>query len=135
MGTRPLDNSSRACIHTFLVQSGATITKGYPVALGTLASEIVNGGANGKGVGIALSSSSTAGEAVDVAMFGPIVPVKVGTGGATHGEHAIQTADGFTNQTLGGGTTVKYIAGVFMETGVAGDFVGLMVGRFASGAA
>jgi len=35
------------------------------------------------------------------------------------------------NQTLGGGSTVVYIVGKFTETGVDGDFVGVMVGNFA----
>lgn len=133
MGTRPLDNSSRSFIHTFTVEAAGTVTKGYPVKLGTAATDVVNAGANGKAIGIALASG-VAGDSVDVALFGPVVPAKVGTGGATHGEHAIAVADGFTNQTLGGGTTVKYIAGTFLETGVAGDMVGMMLGRFAGGA-
>ena len=55
-----------------------------------------------------------------------IVPVKVGTGGATRGQHAVAVSNGFTDITPGGGTVAKYTNGVFMQTGVAGDFVGMI---------
>jgi len=57
------------------------------------------------------------------------------SGTATAGEFAICGAGGFENQTLGGGTTVKYIAGRFLESGIAGDYVEMMLAGFAAGAA
>lgn len=134
MAERALDHTSRVLKKKFTVQAAGTVTKGMSVKLGTLATECLDAGANGKAVGIALTSQ-VAGESVTVALFGDVIQVLVGTGGATHGEHAIRVADGYTNQTLGGGTTVKYIEGIFLQTGVAADYVGLMLLRFAAGAA
>ena len=34
--------------------------------------------------------------------------------------------DGFENHTNGGGTTVKHVCGVFLESGVDNDFVEMM---------
>ena len=61
---------------------------------------------------------------VQIAVRGGIVKVKASST-ATAGLWAIAGTDGFENQTPGGGTTVKYLAGKFMQTGVDGDFVGL----------
>lgn len=57
-----------------------------------------------------------------------IVPVKVAAAGAaTRGSYAIASTGGaFNNQTIGGGSVARHIAGVFLESGVAGDFVGMM---------
>jgi len=62
----------------------------------------------------------------DVAMPGPVIPVIVGTGGATRGKFGIMASDntGMTDQTMGGGTTVRYSNGFFTQSGVAGDMVG-----------
>lgn len=77
--------------------------------------------------------TKAAGELVACALLagGGIIPVKVGTGGATVGEYATVASDGLTNQTVGGGTTVVYLAGKFARTGVVGDVVGLIPGQFA----
>lgn len=137
MAVRPIDLTCLAVKRPFIVQTSASVTAGYPVVLGTAETDVLNATSNQKAIGIALESGS-AGETVQIALFGyAIVPCKVGTGGATHGEYAIVSSsnDGLTNQTLGGGTTVKYVAGRFMQTGAAGDMVGLLLGNFASGAA
>jgi len=56
-----------------------------------------------------------------------IVPVKVGTGGATRGKQAKVVADGVTNAVpAGAGTTAMPTVGQFTQTGVAGDMVGLI---------
>ena len=133
MAGRPLDYSSQALKRPATVKAAAAVTKGFGVIFGSVDTEVENSGANGKVSGIALETGA-AGEVVTIAEDG-IVPVLVGTGGATRGEFAIMAADGFTNQTLGGGTTVKYIAGKFMQSGVFGDYVGLKVNFFAAGAA
>lgn len=137
MATRPHTTSKqRSLIRKYTVQSAGTVTKGMGVKLGTLETDVLNAGANEKAIGIALESG-VAGAIVEIAMLGfSIEPVLVGTNGAAHGEHAIMEADGFTSQTLGGGNTVRYIEGVFLQTGVAGDYVGLLLtGRFAAGSA
>jgi hypothetical protein len=133
MAARPIDLTSQAIVRPYTVQAAGTVTKGLGVVFGTAETECLNAGANGKSFGVALESG-TAADVVQVALEG-IVPVLVGTGGATAGEFAVMAADGFTNQTLGGGTTVKYIEGVFLQTGVAGDYVGMKISKFAAGAA
>lgn len=62
---------------------------------------------------------------------GGVMPVLVGTGGATRGSFAECGATGTAvNRTLGGGTTVRHIAGTFDQGGVAGDVVGLSCSPF-----
>lgn len=76
-------------------------------------------------------SGNVAGRPASVVMYGSpaVIPVLVGTGGATRGALAVRNATGFTDAaTVGGGTTVQYIRGQFTQTGVAGDYVGLNVG-------
>mgnify|MGYP001580825832 CR=1 FL=1 len=80
-------------------------------------------------IGIVEIAQPTATRPVIVLLFGTgIVPVTVGTGGATRGANAITVADGFTNAaTHGGGTTAQITYGKFLQTGVAGDIVGLLM--------
>lgn len=132
MAVRPLDHTSCSLVLKYTVQAAGTVTKGKAVKLGTAETDVLAAGANEKAVGIALESG-VAGDTVNIAMFGyAVVPVLVGTGGATHGEHATCVSDGFTNITLGGGTVVKYVEGIFLETGVAGDYAAMLFsGRFA----
>lgn len=136
MTARAHDTTSESLIRSYTIQAAASaVSVGMPLKLGTAETDVLLAGANEKAIAIALESG-VAGDRINVVMLGSaIVPVKVGTGGATHGEHAICAADGATNQTLGGGTTVKYILGTFLQTGVVGDIVGLLIsGRFAGGA-
>lgn len=74
--------------------------------------------------------ANAAGRPAGVAMYGHgVVAVTVGTGGATRGVHAKGVADGFTDAgTNGGGTTSQIIKGQFLQTGVAGDLVEMMIG-------
>lgn len=132
MAARPLDHTSCALVLKYTVQTSATVTKGKAVKLGTAETDVLAASTNEKAVGIALESG-VAGDVVNIAMFGyAVAPVLVGTGGATHGEHATCVSDGFTNITLGGGTVVKYVEGIFLETGVVGDYAAMLFcGRFA----
>jgi hypothetical protein len=53
---------------------------------------------------------------------------------ATAGENAsvlFLGSDGVENVTLGGGSTVAYVVGKALQTGVDGDYVGVMTGCFA----
>lgn len=129
MAARPIDLSGKALVRPFTVKAASTATKGKGAIFGASDTEAEDAGAGGKVSGVFLETKA-AGEVADVAVSG-IVPVLVGTGGATRGEFAIATADGFANQTLGGGTTVRHIAGKFMQSGVPGDYVGLLIGPFA----
>lgn len=135
MAARPQDLTSSAIIRPYTVDAAVTVTKGKAVKFGTADNLIADAGANEKGFGIALEPG-VAGSVVQVALLGyAIIPVLVGTGGATRGEHAVMAADGHTNQVLGGGNTVRYIEGTFLESGVVGDLVALLAGKFAAGSA
>jgi hypothetical protein len=122
-------------IVTKIVKNTITVTEGVGVKVssnGELEVDLAAAGDNAYGV--ALSTVVGDGiKTVQVALFcgGGVVPVKVSSGGATAGGYAIAGTTGFEDKTLGGGTTVRYIAGKFTQTGVSGDLVGLAVGQFA----
>jgi hypothetical protein len=115
----------------FLIPATKTVTKGFGVKYSGANNQVENCAAGDGAIGIALESG-VAGDSVRVALLSgaTVIPIKVGTGGATLGSYAITVADGFTNRALGGGTTAREIAGVFLDTGVAGDEIGLMVCKF-----
>lgn len=122
----------KATIVTYTVDTSQTATEGYGLVFSTDDTHVDDAGANGKVFAVALETKTSLQKVQCVLLEGGgIVRVKVGTGGATAGEYAIMAADGWTNQTLGGGTTVKYIGGQFLETGVVGDFVAMKAGSFA----
>lgn len=129
MATRAHQKIQNALIQEFTVASGQTVTEGLSVKFASADDECQNCGAGEDGIGIALASA-TAGQKVSILLDGQnIVKVKVGTGGtATRGSYAITNATGHTNQAIADGTTVRYIRGKFMQSGVAGDMVGLMTG-------
>jgi hypothetical protein len=60
-------------------------------------------------------------------VFSVVQWVKVGTGGATRGSRAVATTDGLTNAAAHGTATRVHSPGIFLATGVAGDFVALGV--------
>jgi hypothetical protein len=117
-----------AHIKEYTVVAGGSATLGYLAIL--TAATTVDDGATGSDLGIGVFlGAAAAGERVEVALMGPVVPVTVGTGGATLGLKAIFLNDGFTDAPAhdSSGATNNAIYGVFMETGVAGDRVGMMM--------
>lgn len=132
MAVRPESVLTNAIIKTYTVVGGGSTTEYLPVKFSGADTTVTVCGAGDNGFAIALETK-TAGEKVRVAVVtgGSIIPVKVGTGGATRDAYAKAAADGLTDQTLGGGTTVRYIFGKFLQSGVAGDRVGLLAGPFA----
>jgi len=97
------------------------VTKYRVVKLNTSDTQCVHSGAGEAGDAVALETGAV-GETIPVYLLAGagIVPVVVGTGGATRGLQAVVVADGVTNSgTLGGGTVIK-------NTGVAGDVVGMI---------
>lgn len=131
---RPQQVIDKALSVSRIGKSGTAFTEGCAVKVTATAGEVDLAGAGDKVYGIMLGPAFT-GDGVKpltVVLDNGIVPVKVGTGGATYGTEAIAAADGLTDKTLGGGTVVKYIAGTFEETGVVGDLVGLRVKPYAS---
>lgn len=71
--------------------------------------------------------AGAAGDKVTISLLAGsgIIPVLVGTGGATRGLYAKCVSDGVTNV---GDETVDVI-GIFTQSGVAGDIVGLIPAR------
>lgn len=117
-----------------VVKSGTTTARGVGVKWDT--GQADNAGAGDNAFGIALEAVVGDGLLTcKVALLTSgscIIPVKVGTSGtATQGSYAEAGTAGFTNRTLGGGTTVRYIAGKWHESGVDGDLCGLEIGAFA----
>lgn len=131
MATRADNILDKAVIRSFKVVT-ANAVRGRQCKFGAADDEATVCGAGEQGMGVFLTDAAI-GESVSVATFtsGAVVPVVVGTGGATRGAYAVAVANGLTNQVLGGGTVVRHIAGVFTQTGVAGDIVGLQIGAFA----
>jgi hypothetical protein len=89
-------------------------------------------GATDLAVGVArdtITSSATVIQRCGVTLFGPVEAVTVGTGGATLGKKAILAADGFTDAPAhdSSGGTNDAIYGIFMQSGTAGQKVGLML--------
>lgn len=121
-----LDLGPGPLIKTFTVAAGQATTEGRPVSFASSDQEVQTTAAAAKCMGIALETKA-AGERVQVLIGEGGVKVKVGTGGATRGEQAVVVADGVTNSgTLGGGSVIKNLVGMFLETGVVGDVVGLV---------
>ena len=111
------------------------VAKGRVVSWNTSDSQGVHTAAAAAGDGIALEAGNVGDSIPVVPLAGNkgVVPVLVGTGGATRGQAAVVVADGVTNSgTLGAGTVLKNIVGYFTQSGVAGDWVGLALEKSAS---
>lgn len=109
--------------------SGA-ITKGQQVVLGASDNLVVATVAEDQlAIGIATQAAAD-GDQVAIAMFGTgITHVVVGTGGATRGRLAVAVADGHTDVTIADGANVRVSPGRFLQTGVVGDEVGLLINQ------
>lgn len=119
------------------VKASAVIVAGVGVYL-SADQEVDVAVANSKVIGVAMGAATgnAAGTTrVEVALGdGGTVRVKA-SNTVTRGEYLIAGTDGFENQTIGGGTTVKYIIGQALESGVDNDFVECRLGAFAAGCA
>jgi hypothetical protein len=128
MSSRALNVSSGALRKGFTVKTGETVTKGCRVKL-TAEGEIDQCGANEAGIGTAEEGGVSGQKNVTVILDGhAIIPVLVGTGGATVNSYAKPVANGYADITVADGTTPTFYSGQFMQTGVAGDMVGMMIG-------
>lgn len=122
-----LDNVTR---HTFGGGCNVAVTRGVEVKFGATDDVCVLAGANDPlAIGIVENDVVTVGHPVVIVCYGNgIMDVTVGTGAATRGIDAITVASGFTDAAAnGGGTTSQIIKGRFMQSGVAGDKVGLLL--------
>jgi hypothetical protein len=122
----------KAIIRTFTVQSGQTVRGGFAVKFASDDQEVLEAGANSElAIGVARRPGHTyaAGEQVEVVVSGAIVPVVVGTGGCTRGKDVRMIADGVTDVPAwdAAGATVVPVLGKFLQSGVAGDHVGILL--------
>ena len=118
---------AHATIGTFIVAAGETATLGKLATVGAADGDVQDGTGD-DGIGI-FRESGVPGDRVQVTLFGAVEVVTVGTGGASYGEKAIHVATGFTDATAhdSSGATEEAIYGVFMETGAAGERIGMML--------
>ncbi len=122
---------------TYTVKANSVIVKGVGVFF-SASGEVDVAVANSKVIGIAdesLTGNASGTSRVRVALADGGTYRCKASGTVTRGEYLIAGTDGFENQTIGGGTTVKYLLGQFLESGVDGDFVECRLGAFAAGAA
>ena len=126
MAIRAHENLTNAQTETYTVATAAA-ARGM---LGTFAAaddQVQPGTAGGDGHCVFLEAAAVGAATTVVLLAGAsVVPVLVGTGGATRGKRATFVANGFTDITPGGGTVAKYTHGIFLQSGVAGDFVGMI---------
>lgn len=117
-----------AHIWTATVAAGGAATAGRCAIFGAADTTVDNAGAGSDLViGIFLDTAA-AGAITRIVLFGPVVPVVVGTGGATRGTKATVVADGVTNaDALADGDDVDPVVGIFMQSGVLGDSVGMQL--------
>lgn len=128
MAARALKKLDFAPIMTFKVAAGQAATRGRPVILSGSDNEIATAGANSDlVVGIPLESA-VAGSECQVVLVGPVVPTLVGAGGSTRGTKQVLVADGVTDCAAhdSSGATDNAVVGIAMQSGVAGDMIGMI---------
>jgi hypothetical protein len=128
MATRAIKKLDYCPVMGFKVAAGQTATKGLAVLLSGSDEEVATAGANSDlAIGIALNTAAAAAE-VQVALFAPVIPAVVGTGDTTRGKKQVLVANGITDAAAhdSSGNTDQAIYGIAMQSGVAGDMVGLM---------
>ncbi len=118
---------------TFKVATGNTVRGGFAVKFASDDQEIVEAGANSElAIGVAKSPGKTyaAGDTVEVFLGPGIVPMVVGTGDVTRGIDARMISDGITDCPAwsAAGSTVVPVIGKTLQSGVAGDVVGVLIG-------
>ncbi len=132
MATRPDSVTQHALIVPRTVEAGQTVVVGRVVKDGNADHECqhTTDGVDATGIVTALGAlAGAAGDKVRVALLAGcgIVPVLVGTGGATRGKYAKVVADGVTDATPDVATPAAMnVVGFFTQSGVAGDMVGLV---------
>lgn len=129
MATRASKNLQNATIMTFMVASGQVATKGRAMLLSGAETTVgLAGAASDAAIGIALETAA-AGKEVQIALFGPVVPMLVGTGGTAYGVKQVLVADGITDSAAhnSDGTGNASIVGIALQTGAAADMVGVVL--------
>jgi len=127
--------SNKICnsqIQGVFVKASSTVTRGKTVKFSD-DGEVEDAGAGSDvWVGVALQTVTSGATAalrnlVDIVLPGPIVPMLVGTGGSTRGVRQKVVADGITDAAALAGDTAEPSIGFPIESGVAGDYVGVCV--------
>jgi len=134
MAVRPDSDLSKALIVQRTVEAAQTVAVGRVVKDGNADKECQHAGAGELGFGVVVALGSLAGAAgdkVQVALLAgaTIIPVKVGTGGATRGALLQCVADGVTDVTPNGAPTSGVLVGavgIATQTGVAADVIGMI---------
>ena len=133
MATRPDNLMEEATWVIRTVEAGQTVAVGRVVKDGSTDHKCqhTTDGVQAIGVVQALGPLlGVAGDKVKVALFGPVTPVKVGTGGATRGKFAKVVSDGVTDAAETVTTPVAAdIVGQFTQSGVVGDVIGMVMFR------
>jgi len=130
MAVRPHERLDHALTMQFDDPSQPAFARGVEVKFSTSDTLLVaTSGSDAAAIGVT-AQGNLAGRTASVVLYGTaVMPVTVGTGGATRGTLAVRVSDGYTDAaTVGGGTTAQYIRGMFLQSGVVGDVVGLMIG-------
>lgn len=126
-GSKPINTTGAS----YTGKNGTSFVKGVGVFFSTTtagALEVDVAVANSKCIGVskaAMTGDGVAKHEVVLLAAGGTITVKA-SGTCTAGEYAVAGTDGFENHTNGGGTTVKHVCGIFLETGVDNDFVEMM---------
>lgn len=127
MANRPETYKEYANELEFVVAAGGAATEGQGAKFSTTDKTVTNAAAGEASFGVFMHSAAATERVRICTPFVAIVPVRVGTGGtATRGKPAVVGTAGYTDApTLGGGTTARNVAGVFLQSGVANDFVSM----------
>lgn len=135
MAVRPDTDLERALIVTRIVETAQTVAVGRVVKDGNADKEIQHSTDGVDAIGVIVSLGPLAGAAGDKVQLAYlagacIIPVKVGTGGATRGKLAKVVADGVTDAIPDVATpTAANVVGFFTQSGVVGDVVGMVPAR------
>lgn len=126
--TRVLKKIDHATIGTFTVTATKAATKGFAVIISGNMTVEDAGASDDTIIGVALETA-TAGNRVQVGLLGPVYPMVVGTGDVTRGKKQKPVSTGITDAPAhdSSGATDNIIVGIALESGVAGDLVGVML--------
>lgn len=130
MAVRPHERLEGALVMQFKHASQPAFSKGTEVKFNSDDDLLVaTSGDDPLAIGI-IVQANLIGRPANVCMYGDkVIPVVVGSGGATRGKQAVYSSTGFTDATtFGGGTTAQTIKGQFLQSGSQNDLVGLMTG-------
>lgn len=135
MAIRSDRDLQRALIKTRLVETGQTVAVGRVVKDGNADGEVQHCADGVDAIGVITTLGPLAGAAGDEVQMAYlagaiVIPVKVGTGGATRGKFAKCVADGVTTATPDVATPAAMnVVGFFTQSGLAGDLVGMVPAR------